>query len=46
MVKANEEITQGVQPQEKPTSDADEQVTMMFKALEKNYNEEKITERV
>ena len=46
MVEANEEIKQGVQPQDKPTPDADEQVKMIFEALEKNYNEDKITERV
>ena len=46
MVETNVEITQGVQPQEKPTPNADEQVTIMLEALEKNYNEDKITERV
>ncbi len=46
MVEANEEIKAWGQPQDKPTSDADEQVSIIIETLEKNYNEDMITERV
>jgi hypothetical protein len=46
MVETNENIKQCVQSEDKPIPEADEQVMMMFDALEKSYNEEKINERV
>jgi len=46
MIKTDENIKQGVQSEEKPIPEANEQVMMMFDALEKNYNEDKINERV
>ena len=46
MVEANEEIKAWGQPQDNPTPDADDAVSGMIAALEKNYNEEMITERL
>ena len=46
MVEANEEIKAWGQPQDKPTPDADEEVSGMIAALEKNYNENMIKERL
>ena len=46
MVEAKEEIKQGAQPQDKPRTEVDEDVSMMIDALEKNYNTEKINERL
>ncbi len=45
MVQANEDIKQGAQPQEKPTTDVDEDESIMMDALEKNYNTQKINQR-
>jgi len=45
MVEADEEIKAWGQPQEKPTPDGDNEVAMI-KALEKNYNETMIEERL
>ena len=46
MVEANEEIKDWGQPQDKPTPDANEEVSLMIGALEKNYNIDLIRERV
>ena len=46
MVEANEEIKAQGQPQDKPTPHADELALIITEALEKNYNEDMVTERV
>jgi len=45
MVEANEDIKQSTQPQDKPTKDYDLD-SIMIDALEKNYNTDKINERL
>ena len=46
MVEANKEINEGAQPQDILTPGADQNIAAIIDALEKNYNEDLIKERL